>query len=182
MTSLNTAMDVIQLLKNIEQRNQQGGTRLSQQSERQGGWTAIDFRIAQLNYLIPLTETREIFPVPQQITEVPRSKAWVYGIANLRGELLPIFDLKCFLLGQTSKVNKRSRILVINHPDIYSGLLVDEVFGLKHFQSQPQQTPQQKDSPIAAYLNGNIAQNEANWDVFSFQKLASDQRFLNAAK
>ena len=96
--------------------------------------------------------------------------------------MLPIFDLKCFLLGQTSKVNKRSRVLVINHPDVYSGLLVDDVFGLKHFQSPPQQTTQQKDSAIAAYLNGNISQKDASWDVFSFQKLASDQRFLNAAK
>jgi len=182
MTRINTALDVIQLLKGIEQRNQQGGTRLSQQSDRQGGWTAIDFKIAKLNYLIPLVETREIFPVPQQITKVPRSKAWVYGIANLRGELLPIFDLKCFLFGQTAKVNNRSRILVINHPEIYSGLLVDEVFGLKHFQSQPQKTTQQKDSAIATYLNGNIAQNESSWDVFSFHKLVNDQRFLNAAK
>ena len=182
MTGINTALDVIQLLKGIEQRNQQGGTRLSQQDSRQGGWTAIDFKLAHLNYLIPLTETREIFPVPQQITAVPRSKSWVYGIANLRGELLPIFDLKCFLLGQTSKINKRSRVLVINHPDVYSGLLVDEVFGLKHFQSPPQQITQQKDSAIAAYLNGNISQKDVNWDVFSFQKLASDQRFLNAAK
>jgi len=182
MTAINTALDVIQLLKGIEQRNQQGGTRLSQQDSRQGGWTAIDFKLAQLNYLIPLTETREIFPVPQQITAVPRSKSWVYGIANLRGELLPIFDLKCFLLGQTSKINKLSRVLVINHPEIYSGLLVDEVFGLKHFQSPPQKTTQQKDSAIAAYLNGNISLKDVAWDVFSFQKLASDQRFLDAAK
>jgi len=182
MTRLNTTQDVIQLLKEIERRNQQGGTRLSQQSARQDGWTAIDFKLAKLNYLIPLTDTREIFPVPQQLTKVPKSKTWVYGIANLRGELLPILDLKCFLLGQPSKINNRSRIIVINHPDIYSGLLVDEVFGLKHFQSQPKQTMQQSDSAIAAYLNGNIAQKDVNWDVFSFQKLASDQRFLNAAK
>lgn len=182
MSQINTATDVIQLLKGIEQRSRQGSTRLSQQGEKQGVWTAIDFKMAQLNYLIPLTETREIFPVPQQITPVPRSKAWVYGIANLRGELLPIFDLKCFLLGQTSKVNKRSRVLVINHPDIYSGLLVDDVFGLKHFQSPPVETKQQRDSAIAAYLNGNIAQKGTKWDVFSFHKLATDQRFLNAAK
>ena len=182
MSQINTPLDVIQLLRGIEQRSQQGGNRLSQQGDRQGSWTAIDFKLAQLNYLIPLTETLEIFPVPNQIPAVPRSKSWVYGIANLRGELLPIFDLKCFLLGQKTKVSKRSRVLVLNHPNIYSGLLVDDVFGLKHFQEQPTQTMQQRDSAIAAYLNGNVTQKETSWDVFSFQKLATDQRFLNAAK
>jgi len=121
MTQISTAMDVIQLLKGIEQRSQQGGMRLSQQDDNEDNWTAINFRLAQLNYLIPLTETREIFPVPKQITSVPRAKAWVYGIANLRGELLPIFDLKCFLLGQTSNVNKRSR--VIQHDSAISNYL-----------------------------------------------------------
>lgn len=182
MTQISTAMDVIQLLKGIEQRSQQGGMRLSQQDDNEDNWTAINFRLAQLNYLIPLTETREIFPVPKQITSVPRAKAWVYGIANLRGELLPIFDLKCFLLGQTSNVNKRSRVIVINHPELYSGILVDDVFGLKHFQTPPVQTTQQHDSAISNYLNGNVSQKEVNWDVFSFHKLAADPRFLNAAK
>ncbi len=182
MSQINSALDVIQLLRDIEQRSQQGDMRLSQQDDRQGSWTAIDFRMAQLNYLIPLTETREIFPVPQQITPVPRAKAWVYGIANLRGELLPIFDLKYFLFGQPSKVSKRSRVLVLNHPDLYSGLLVDDVFGLKHFQTPPTQNTQQHDSSIANYLNGHISQKGADWDVFSFHKLANDKRFLNAAK
>ena len=73
-------------------------------------------------------------------------------------------------------------MLVLNHPNLYSGLLVDDVSGLKHFQEQPTQTTQQRDSAIAAYLNGNVTQKDTNWDVFSFQKLAADQRFLNAAK
>ncbi|MFT7235606.1 MAG: twitching motility protein PilI, partial [Methylophagaceae bacterium] len=67
MSQINTPLDVIQLLRGIEQRSQQGGHRLSQLGERQDTWTAIDFKLAQLNYLIPLTETREIFTVPHQI-------------------------------------------------------------------------------------------------------------------
>ena len=182
MTSLNSVSDVIHLLRDIEQRSQQGGARLSQQDGHNGVWTAIDFQIAKKNYLIPLTETREIFPVPNQITPVPKSKDWVYGIANLRGELLPLFDLKCFLYGQATKINKRSRILVINHPDVYSGVLVDGVVGLKHFQEAPEDITLSTETEVSAYLNGTISHQTINWDVFSFHKLATDQRFLNAAK
>lgn len=182
MASLNTATDVIQLLRDIEVRSQQGDLRLSQYNENQKTWTAIDFKIADQNYLVPLTETREIFPVPKQITPVPKAKPWVYGIANLRGELLPLFDLKHFLYNQASKINKHSRVLVINHSDLYSGLIVDGVIGLKHFQSEPDLDADSNDSAISPYLNGNISQQEMNWDVFSFHKLATDQRFINAAK
>ncbi len=182
MTTLNSVSDVIHLLRDIEQRSQQGGARLSQQDGQKQNWTAIDFQLADSNYLIPLTETREIFPVPSQITPVPRAKPWVYGIANLRGELLPLFDLKYFLYNQPTKVNKYSRILVLNHPDLYSGVLVDTVFGLKHFQSLPDKNTEMTDNPVADYLNGNISQQDTNWDVFSFHKLAADPRFLNAAK
>lgn len=182
MTNLNTAADVIQLLRDIEVRSQQGGLRLSQHSENNSTWTAIDFKVAEQRYLVPLIETREIFPIPQQITPVPKAKPWVHGIANLRGELLPLFDLKHFLYNQATKINKHSRILVINHHDLYSGVLVDGVIGLKHFQTKPDIDADSNDSAISPYLNGNISQQEMHWDVFSFHKLATDQRFINAAK
>ncbi len=182
MTTLNSVSDVIRLLRDIEQRSQQGGARLSQQDGQKQNWTAIDFQLADHNYLIPLTETREIFPIPNQITPVPRSQPWVYGIANLRGELLPLFDLKYFLYKEPTKVSKYSRILVLNHPELYSGVLVDAVFGLKHFQSLPESKTDITDSHVADYLNGNISQSGTHWDVFSFHKLAADPRFLNAAK
>ncbi len=173
--------DAIQQLRDIEQRSYRAGARLSQQNEQNSVWTAIDFQIAQKNYLIPLAAAKEVFPVPVSITSVPLAKPWVFGIANLRGELLPLFDLKCFLYGETTTINKRSRILVINYPNLYSGLLVEGVIGLKHFQTKPTMNSTPEDNHIAAYLDGSISQKGRSWDVFSFNKLASDQQFLNAA-
>ena len=177
-----TIQSPIQFLRDIEQQNQQGGTKVSKQAAHRDSWSAIDFKMAQVNYLVPIKEVLEVLLVPSQITVVPKSKAWVYGMYNLRGELLPIFDLKCFFFGQTSNTNSRSRILVINHLSLYFGLLIDEVFCLKHFQEQPKQNLQQEGSLISSYLSGSIGQKEVYWDVFSLQKLTSDPRFLNAAK
>ncbi len=180
MSNTNSPAEILTLLKDIQLRSQQSAAKLTQ-NILHGSWTAIGFRIAQHQLLIPLNETREVFTVPSQITAVPKSKPWVFGIANLRGELLPLFDLKYFLYGQATKVNKRSRIVVNNHPEIYSGLLLDEVFGLKHFQHEPDSTSPVADSALSEYISGHIVQNEMQWDVFSFNKLAADQRFLNAA-
>ncbi len=177
MTSTLSPPQIFSLLRDIEQRSRQEA---SQHNNQHGLWTAIGFRIANEHFLVPLKQTREVFPIPAQITPVPKSEPWVFGIANLRGELLPLFDLKYFLYGKLTKVNKRSRIMVINHPDIYSGLLIDEVFGLKHFQQQPDQFQEQNDE-IMPFVSGCVTQQETLWKVFSFEKLASDLRFLNAA-
>ena len=182
MSQARSALEKLLLLHEIQQRSQQSASTLSQQDNLHGAWTAIGFRIANNNFLVPLDETREVFTVPSQITSVPNAEEWVYGIANLRGELLPLFDLKYFLFGQATHVNHRSRIVVNNHPEIFSGLLLDEVFGLKHFPNKPENRPSSSlDSILTPYITGMIAQQETVWNVFSFNNLALDQRFLNAA-
>lgn len=181
MAQINSSAEIISLLKDIERRSRQQAAGLSQHDDINAAWTAIGFRVGDHHFLIPLSDSREVFPVPNHCSSVPKAESWVYGIANIRGELLPLFDLKHFLLGKQTKTNKRSRIMVINHPDLYSGLLVDEVFGLKHFQREPEAVDSNKHVNIASYLNGSVFQQDTQWDVFSFQKLAEDPRFLNAA-
>lgn len=181
MSNISSPAEMLALLQDIQLRSQQSAAKHSEQDDLHGTWTAIGFRIAEQHFLVPLSETREVFTVPSQITAVPKSEPWVFGIANLRGELLPLFDLKYFLYGTATKINKRSRIVVNNHPDLYSGLLLDEVFGLKHFQGEPELHDGISDSEISAYITGSIAQQNRHWNVFSFDKLAADHRFLNAA-
>lgn len=181
MAVLQTPEDIISLLHDMERRSRQRAAGLGQQAPAGQSWTAIAFRIGSRHFVTPLNETREVFPVPEQITPVPKSQRWVLGIVNLRGELLPVFDLNQFLHDKAFKLNKRSRIIVINDSDTISGVAVDEVFGLKHFQQQPAPLPAAETTELAPYLTGMIHQQEIDWQVFSFRHLISDPRFLNAA-
>lgn len=181
MAAINTPADVISLLQDIERRNKQKVAGLSQPGDLSDAWSGIGFRSGKEYFLIPLDESREVFPVPKLITPIPKSQPWAWGAANLRGELLPICDLNYFLKGTPTKLSKRSRVMVINHPNLYSGLLVDEVFGLKHFQQKPETHNENMDVNITPYLRGTILQQDINWNVFSFHQLADDARFLNAA-
>lgn len=179
MATLQTPEDIISLLQDMERRSKQQAAGLGQQDTAAESWTAIGFRIGQQHFVIPLNESREVFPMPDQVTVVPKSQSWVYGIVNLRGELLPVLDLGLYLDGSAAKLSKRSRIIVINDAEISSGVLVDEVFGLKHFQQNPEALTQ----PSAAdtYITGQVNQQNITWQVFSFKHLTADSRFLNAA-
>jgi twitching motility protein PilI len=176
-----TPEDIIAILQDVERRSRQKAAGLTQQESLGESWTAIGFRLAGQHFVIPLSDSREVFPVPDHITAVPKAKAWVYGIVNLRGELLPVLDLKHYLLNKHSRLSKRSRIIVINDSEINSGLLVDEVYGLKHFQREPDALDTQAHKEIRPYLTGSVYQQDIQWDVFSFSKLIEDERFINAA-
>jgi purine-binding chemotaxis protein CheW len=44
-------------------------------------------------YAVPLTNVREIVKVPP-LTELPRASPQLLGVMNLRGEVMPVYDLK----------------------------------------------------------------------------------------
>lgn len=83
-------------------------------------------RIGSEKYGINITEVQTIekFMV---ICRVPRSKAHMRGVVNLRGEIIPIIDAKTkFELGQTEG-NDESRIIIIANEEGKTGLLVEGV-------------------------------------------------------
>ena len=71
-------------------------------------------------------------PVPETI-RVPGVTNWVLGLANIRGNLMPILDMNGYLYAKPCKIRKESRILIINKHGVVAGLLVDEVYGLRRF-------------------------------------------------
>ena len=79
------------------------------------------------------SDVREVLPVPEQITRVPGAKPWLRGIANLRGQLLTIVDLKSFLGAGGAAADRQTRILVVASRDVPTGLVVDEVVGFRRF-------------------------------------------------
>lgn len=180
MTSVSSPAEIIHILQDMERRSQPGTVNSIAENNASKKWVAVEFRLGKKNYLVYLDESREIFTVPSKITPVPKSEPWVFGIANLRGELLPLFDLNYFLYGQATKITKRSRILVIKTNDFSLGILLHEVLGLKHFQQEPS-IYTGSDSETSPFITGHISSQEQQWDIFSFTKLTTDPRFLNAA-
>ena len=77
------------LLKEIEQRSRGMALGLPQQVEVRRTWSGIGFRIGDLLMVSSLGEISEILVYPP-LTRVPQAKPWVKGIANVRGNLLPV--------------------------------------------------------------------------------------------
>ena len=93
-------------------------------------WEGVMFSVLGSRLVMPLREVVEMLPFPPVVTRVPGAKAWVRGVANIRGNLLPLIDLQSFLGGSPISPDRHSRVLVINHEEIFAGLLVERVMGM----------------------------------------------------
>src|SRR5436190_18481 len=59
-------------------------------------WVGLGFRLDTLWLAAPRDDVREVIP-PPKTTRVPNAKPWLAGLANVRGELLTIVDLRLLL-------------------------------------------------------------------------------------
>lgn len=179
MIESRTAFD---LLLDIDQRCRLLAAELPSQESRLQTWSGIGFRLAGHWYVAPMGEVAEVLPQPRS-TRLPGVKYWVVGVANLRGRLLPVIDLCAFFGHELTSLRKQRRVLVVDRPDMFVGLLVDEVVGLQHFglASHDLSLPGGLDPAIAPYVQGHFAREHA-WCVFSPASLVQAAAFMDVAR
>lgn len=170
-----------ELLLDIDQRCRTMAAGLPLQEAHQQDWAGIGFRLGELRFVAPMNEIAEILHEPRYAT-MPGVKPWMFGVANLRGRLLPVMDLCGFFGRELSPLRKQRRVLVVEDQDVFAGLLVDEVFGMQHF-SQLSLMPEplgEVDGQIAPFLRGQFLREQA-WLVFSPFALARSPDFMDVA-
>jgi purine-binding chemotaxis protein CheW len=87
----------------------------------------IIFRLGNQDYGIPIAAVSEIARPPEHITRLPKSPAFIDGVMNLRGSVVPIVDLRRrFDLTGTEQLGSR-RILILAIGGVTAGFLVDSV-------------------------------------------------------
>jgi len=86
----------------------------------------VSFKIENEEFGVNIEEVQEIIRLPE-ITRVPQAPFFVEGVINLRGNVLPVIDLrKRFDLEATKKTNA-TRIVVTNVEGKTTGIIVDSV-------------------------------------------------------
>ncbi len=171
-----------ELLKEIEKRSRAGAASNVPEPSPGREWVGVAFRMGGETFLAAREETREVLGLPAVITRIPGAKSWVKGLANVRGQLLPMLDLRQFLGSAATASGRNTRVVVVNHREIPAGLMVDEVLGFRRFaeaefNSEAPPTVIRCDS----YLAGAFRRGGEVWPVLSLKSLVESQSFLQAA-
>ena len=191
MTSTNSGSDTslrglrdrpFELLKELEKRSRNVAANSVAEADAGQEWVGVAFRMGGETFLVAREETREVLGYPAVVTRIPGAKSWVRGLANVRGALMPMLDLRQFLGSGATTSGRNTRIVVVNHRDIPAGLMVDEVLGFRRF-AESEFSAEAPPTVIRcdSYLAGAFRRGGEVWPVLSLKTLVESQSFLQAA-
>lgn len=101
-------------------------------------WLA--FSLGSEDYALDISVIREILK-PREITEIPRVPDFLLGIISLRGNIIPVFDLKRRLGLGVATIDQDSRIIVCQEGDRLAGLLIDRITQVTSIQEERIEPP-----------------------------------------
>jgi len=174
-----TAFDALKSLAQLSLKKAQS---LPEQHEATTQWSGVGFSLMGVDMLVPLGSVSEMLEVPT-LSQLPSVQSWVKGVANVRGRLLPVFDLPAFFGGVLTGRRKEQRLLVLEHMGLYAGLWVDRVYGIKSFDLDARVDSMSGDiaHSVQDFLIGGFHDDQQNWYIFDLMSLAAHERFQNVA-
>jgi twitching motility protein PilI len=176
-TAMSESAEIILLLQDIENKSREAAFDIPHKEESKLFWEGVLFNILGKKFLTALGDVKEILNYPQNVSSVPGAQEWVRGVANVRGSLLPIFDLQQFLGGGPISIGRKTRVLVIEHEGLFAGLMVEDVFGMRHFNTELHIRGHKVDKPLDRYLAGAYDVDGMLCPILSMRVLAEDQNF-----
>jgi purine-binding chemotaxis protein CheW len=85
-------------------------------------------RLGGSRYALPMSAVAEVGR-PPGLTRVPGLPAWLAGVANWRGRVLAVLDLRPLLEAPADELDRRGRLVVLNRGGVPVGLLTEGVEG-----------------------------------------------------
>ncbi|MBW9153913.1 chemotaxis protein CheW [Clostridium estertheticum] len=86
----------------------------------------VVFNLGLEEYAINISYAQEIIRIPK-FTRLPNTPSFVEGIFNLRGKIIPVFDLKKKFGVAQSERSIDSRLLILELDNMMVGIIVDDV-------------------------------------------------------
>lgn len=145
-------------------------------------WVGVGFRIGEEQFVASREQVREVLMLPDTMTRVPGADRWLLGIANLRGHLLPLIDVKLLLGSGRTSLRRATRVISVNHREVPAGLVVDEVLGFRRFTEHEFKKETAKTIVrCESFLGGTYQRGDDAWPVFDLFDLVESKMFLQAA-
>ena len=131
----------------------------------------ITFRVGEEEYGVNIMSVREIKGW-SETTRLPNAPEYMKGVINLRGVIVPIFDLRLrFSMGET-EVTKTHVVVIVSMDGRDIGILVDAVSDiLTIFDKDIQPIPDIDDSMHAEFLQGLVTVETRMVSLLSLEKL-----------
>ena len=135
----------------------------------------LTFILGKEEYGIEIKHVSEIIGI-MQTTDVPDMPEFVVGVINLRGQIIPLVDVRLRFKMPFREYNDRTSIVVTKVNDISIGLIVDTVLEVMNIQEdQISQPPQMSKKQSGQYIQGLGKVGETVKIILDVDKLLFDE-------
>lgn len=137
----------------------------------------VTFSLAKKDYAIDIMHVKEIAKAGR-FTYVPNTLPFVLGVYNLRGEIIPILDLRIFFNIEVPerKDDKLENLLILTLEDQTFGLIVDEIDKVIGVQKSTIQPPHPLFADInIKYLSGVVESNNRLYILLDVERIFSNK-------
>jgi purine-binding chemotaxis protein CheW len=111
---------------------------------------------------------------PRPVTAVPHTPDFLLGILSVRGEMLPVIDLRSRLGAPEADDLPLARMLVVSVEDLKAGFIVDRMTGVEEIEKRAVRPPD-KDKPEAGFpvefIRGEIEQKGRHITLLNLKSL-----------
>ncbi len=90
---------------------------------------AVVLRLGASRYAVATADVAEVAPVPAT-TRLPGAPVWLSGVANWRGRMLPVLDLRPLLASAVLPLASSARVVVLARGEVFVGVLAEAVPGV----------------------------------------------------
>lgn len=84
------------------------------------------FRIGDETFGLPIEAVQEVALLPPRLTPLPRAPAFVQGVMNVRGQVIPVID-QAHRFNGTPVAGAKPRVIVVRIGELTAGFIVDAV-------------------------------------------------------
>jgi purine-binding chemotaxis protein CheW len=90
----------------------------------------VEFQLARENYAIESNWVKEVHPL-KDLTPVPCAPPFVFGIINVRGQILTVIDLRTFFNLPFKGITNLHTVIILKNEHMELGILADAITGAK---------------------------------------------------
>jgi purine-binding chemotaxis protein CheW len=87
----------------------------------------VIFKLGDEAFGVDILQVKEIEKMEQAVTRVPKSPKFVEGVINLRGEIVPIIDLRKRFGLSVRPIASDTRVIIVEINENLVGMIVDQV-------------------------------------------------------
>jgi purine-binding chemotaxis protein CheW len=141
----------------------------------------VSFNLGDEEFGIEILKVREINRM-LTITHVPNTPAFVEGIVNLRGKVIPIIDLRCRFGLERRTYDKDTRIVVVELSGKILGFIVDAVKEVLRIpRTSTERPPKITGAPSEDYITGVAKLGDRLLILLELEKAIDTESMTNVA-